>query len=203
VSAASQIVTVKKGDGAFKAAAVSGLLTGVAAATASAGHLFAFRWAPATPNGPQFAVLQRLRARWFTIAGFTAAQQIGMDVSIIRTYTAAHTGGTAVAPVKKRTAFAATAVPANNIQIGTTGALTDGTHAAPEVIAAAEFAELAAAATVPKGAMDILMPTDDLDRYPIVLAPNEGLLVRNSVLMGAGGTAVLVVEIDWLEVLRY
>ncbi len=45
-------------------AAVSGLLTGVAAGSATAGHLWAMRWNP--PTGPNdrrlFAVIQRLRA---------------------------------------------------------------------------------------------------------------------------------------------
>jgi hypothetical protein len=191
-------------DGGFAVSAVSGLLTGVAAGTDSAGHLFAFRWAPGGLPVAQLAVITRLRARWTTIAGFTAAQEVGMDLAILRTYTAAHTGGTAVVPSKNRTTFPATQVPTNNIQVGTTGALTDGTHAAiSEIRRRAAFAELAAAATVPKGAMEFLLSTEDLDRDPIVLAANEGLVIRNSIAMGAAGTARLVVDLEWQELAKY
>lgn len=191
-------------DGAYGISAVSGLLTTVAAATDSAGHLFAFRWAPATAAVAQRAVISRLRARWITIAGFTAAQEVGIDFAILRTYTAPHTGGTAVVPSQNRALFPATAVPANNIQIAGTGALTDGTHATIADLRGRDaFSELAAGAAVPKGTMQILKTTEDLDRSPIVLAPNEGLVIRNSILMGAGGTARLVVDLDWLEVAKY
>ena len=191
-------------DYAYGIAAVSGVFTGVAAGTASAGHLFALRFpTPQTTEG--FFILQRLRARWRTVAGFTAAQQVAMDLSIVRGYTAAHTGGIGTqTPSRKRTSFPVSTIAAANLQVANTGALTNGT----EVFDAAplkwdSFAELAAAATVAKGTMEIYLSTEDLDRYPVVLAPNEGLVIRNLVAMGAAGTAQLGVEVDWLEVVRY
>jgi len=65
------------------------------------------------------------------------------------------------------------------------------------------FAELAAAATVSKGKFDVDVLDQDMDRYPIVLAPNEGIVIQNRVALGAGGTARVIVEIDWLELQRY
>jgi hypothetical protein len=202
---AKVVSALQRAEGAYKIAAVSGLLTGVAAGTASAGHLFAFRWAPAS-SLPKFAVISRLRARLFTIAGFTAAQEFGMDLSVLRSYSAAHTGGTGQTltgdNAKKRQVFPTTA--ANDIRIGTTGALTAGTHTFDaQPIAQSAYAELAAAATVAKGVQELYVSTEDLDRYPLVLAANEGLCIRNTVAMGAGGTARLVVELDWLETSRY
>ena len=106
-------------------------------------------------------------------------------------------------PPKKRSGFSAAAFQANTIQIAGTGALTDGTHSAiTDVVGADAVSELAAAATVPKGRMEILKTTDDLDREPIILAANQGLVVRNVQAMGAGGTARVIVEMDWLEVGR-
>lgn len=216
MSANVQVVTLKRGEGAYRVAAVSGLLTTVAAATATAGHLWSMRWAPpVVPAGfpnPRFCVIQRLRARRFTISGFTAAQECGMDLSTLRTYTVAQTGGTAMvftgANQKKNTSGGASALMPSSamadMRIGAAGALTAGTHALDaQPIAAAVSSELAAGATVQPGAAEIFLSTDDLDRYPLVLAANEGLVIRNTVLMGAGGTTRLVVEIDWLELQRY
>lgn len=201
-----QVYTVERGGGAYRTAAVSGLLTGVAAATATLGHLFALRWAPVETQKLQRLVIQRLRARWQTVAGFTAAQEVGMDLIVARSYSAAHTGGTAVTLTgsnAKKVAVFPTSVVAD-MRIGDTGALTAGTHTFDaQPIARVAFAELAAAATVPKGAMEIFLSTEDLAAHPIVLAPNEGLVLRNSILMGAGGTARLAVELDWLELERY
>lgn len=195
---------VGRKDYAYGIAAVSGIFSGVAAGTASAGHLFALRF-PTPQNTQAVFVLQRLRARWRTIAGFTAAQQIAMDLSIVRSYTAAHTGGGGTqTPSPKRSAFPASLIQAANLQIANTGALTNGTEtfdASP--LKWDSFSELAAAATVFKGAMEIYLSTEDLDRYPVVLVPGEGLVLRNLVAMGAGGTAQLGVEVDWLEAVRY
>ena len=204
-----QVSTLRKGDGGYSLCAVSGALTGVAAGTATAGHLWVARWAPTIGVGnyaPQFALLQRLRARWFTILGFTAAQQIGIELFQLRSFTANYSGGTAQTLTtpnqKSRTNMPASAFA--DIRIGTTGALTAGTQTLDaQPIRRTAFAELAAAATVPKGQMELFLSREDLERYPIVLAANEGLMIRNTVLMGAGGTAELDVEMDWLEVQRY
>lgn len=197
----TKIRTVRRGDGAYTLAASSGLLTGVAAATNSAGHLFSLRWAPAVQL-PAIMVIQRLRAKWVTVSGFTAAQEVGIDLAVLTTYSAAHTGGTAAVKVKKRGTFAASAVA--DVRIATTGELTDGTHdAITATIGADAYAELAAAATVGKGRMEILKSTEDLDREPLQLTTGQGLVIRNSIGMGAAGTARLIVEMDWLELVRY
>lgn len=198
------IPALQRAEGAFKTAAVSGLLTTVAAATATAGHLWAMRWSP-TASQPKFCLITRLRARLSTISGFTAAQEVGMDLSVLRSYTASHTGGTAVTltgdNAKKRQAHPTSAVA--DMRIGSTGALTAGTHTFDaQPISQDQYAELAAGAAVPKGKSEIFLSTEDLDRYPLILKADEGLAIRNTVLMGAGGTARLVVEIDWQELSR-
>lgn len=200
-----QVYTLKTGEGAYRSGAKTGLLTGVAAGDATAGHLWAVRFpavaATSVREKRKRAIIQRLRARWFTVAGFTAAQEIGLELFKLTGYTAPHTGGAAVTPSKKVTAFAA---PLMTGRIGTTGALTAGTQTLDtDPIAGGAYAELAAAATVAKGSIDLSMTTEDLDRHPLVLAPDEGLVLRNTIAMGAGGTARLIVELDWLEVERF
>jgi hypothetical protein len=213
MSAASQIYTLKTREGAYRSAAKSGLITTIAAGTASAGHVWAARWAPpitpgtTVPEKRRFAVLQRFRARWFTITGFTAAQEVALDLFRVTAYTAAHAGGSAITPSAKRTSFPAALMTG---RVAAAVELTNGTETFDtDPIASGVFSELAAAATVPKGLVELYLSTEDLDRHPIILgpgsvaSPGEGLVLRNSVLMGAAGTARLVVEMDWLEVERY
>lgn len=193
-------------QGGYRVAAASGLLTTVAAATGTAGHIFAMRWAPGTATPTQFCIVTRFRARWVTVAGFTGAQEVGMDLIIARSFSASYTGGTAMTLTtpsnQKRTSFPGSQMA--DMRIGTTGALTAGTQTLDsQPIAQCSFSELAAGAAVPKGFMEINLDTQDLDRYPVVLAPNEGLVLRNDILMGGGGTARVIVEVDWLELERY
>lgn len=191
------------GNGAYRLAAYTGLLTVIAAGSASAGHIFAARWTHAT----KLALVTRLWAKWRTIAGFTAAQEVGLEALITRNYTAGHTGGTALTLVgdayKKKSAHGTQTF--QDLRISTTGALGNGTHTIDtQPIAANFFAELAAAATVPKGAFDILLEVSDMATHPIVLSQNTGIIIRNGpTAMGAGGTARVVVEMDWLEVDAY
>lgn len=207
------VQTLKIGEGAYRSGAKTGLLTGISAGTATAGHVWAARWAPATPSGAgtgmaqkrMFAVLQRFRARWYTITGFTGAQEVGLDLFRLTGYSAAHTGGNALTPTPKRSNFrGAPSAALLTGRIATTADLTSGTHVIDtDPMASGAFAELAAGAAVPKGLFELFLSTDDLDRYPVVLAANEGLLLRNTIAMGAAGTARVVVEMDWLEVERY
>lgn len=180
----------------------TGLVTGVAGGSATAGHLWVCRYTttPAT-DARRFAVIQRLRIRSFTIAGYTGAQEVLLAVFKLTAYTAAHTGGTAITPVKKSEAYAA---PLMTIRIADTGALTAGTQTLSDgVIRSGAFSELAAGAAVPKGAIDILLSTEDLIRDPLILGNNEGLVLRNEIAMGAGGTARICVEMDWRETAFY
>lgn len=186
-------------NGAYRLCEVTGLLTGVAAGTASAGHIFAARWS----NASKLALVTHFRARWFTIAGFTAAQEVGLDLMITRSYTANHSGGTAITltnnSMKKRSAHGSCNFA--DMRISQTGALTNGTHTIDtHKIAYGGFSELAAGAAVPKGFFDLQFGEDDPNGYPIVLSQDMGLILRNSILMGAGGTARVAIEMGWLEV---
>lgn len=181
----------------YRLAASTGLITTVAAGTASAGHVFAFRWGSAA----KVALVHRIYVKWRTVAGFTAAQEVGLDVMRATGYSASHSGGTAIvlnAPnLKKRQSYGASLL--TDARISGTGALTAGTHTLDGQHMGADcFAELAAAATVPKGAFDVDIP---FAGCPLQLATNEGFVVRNTVLMGAGGTARVTVEVDWSEVI--
>jgi len=201
---------IVQGGNGYTIGPATGLLTGVAAGSATAGHIFAARWAPAAGK-PTLAILTRLRIRWLTIAGFTAAQEVGLDLSRVTGYTAAHTGGTALVAtgLRKDRTFHANGVPFpdsafNDIRIGTTGALTAGTHTFdPTPFRQDGYSELAAAATVAKGSFQLFYSNEDLNAEPIILAANEGIVARNTIAMGAGGTARVTVEMSWVELFNH
>jgi hypothetical protein len=137
------------------------------------------------------------------IVGFTAAQEVGLELFITRSYSASHTGGTAVdstaaGKFKKKATNNDSAFAATAIQISGTGALTNGTHTIDAVaIAANQFAELAAAVTVPKGRF--CLEWSDGSKGRIILKQDEGLILRNQIAMGAAGTARVTVCLEWEE----
>lgn len=183
----------------YRIGSASGLFTGVAAATATAGHLFSFRWGSAT----EYALIWRVVAKVVTVAGYTAAQEVGIDLIKATAYTASHTGGTALTLTttngKKRTGSNVTGL--TSARIATTGALTAGTHTLDaQALAFGGFSELAAGAAVPKGVYGFDFNADPDYGGPLILAQDEGFIIRNLILQGAGGTARLYVEVDWSEV---
>lgn len=185
--------------GAFRVSLSTTDLTVVAARTATAGAVCSFR----NPHATTLCLVQRIRAKWHTNAGFTAAQLVGLGIFRVRPWTIAYTGGTAVtttAPfAKKRTSHGTSVVEARISTTGTlTGSATNTIDTLP--IAMGYFAELAAGAAVPKGYFEVEWSAANHGQgEPMTLAQNEGIIVTNEVLMGAGGTVRVVVDIDWVE----
>lgn len=186
------------GVGRYRLGFQSGAVTGVAAATATAGHVFAFRWG----SSASVALIHRVTARWITIAGFTTAQEVGLDLIRATAYSASHTGGTAVvlaAPnLKKRQSHAASVL--TDARGPTTAALTAGTHTLDgQPMAFAGASELATGAAVQKTPFLLDFNCDISLGGPLELATNEGFIIRNVIAMGAAGTARLSIEVDWTE----
>lgn len=191
--------------GSYRMAAFSGLMATIAAGTASAGHVFSFRWSDAT----RLCILRFLKVRYTVVTGFTAAQELSFDAFVARGYTADHGGGTALTlggnNQKKRTSHGSSLVTsAASARIASTTALTGSSFtldANPILVGMGKT--LAAAATVQDAAFeDFIDMTDGVD-HPFVLAQNEGIVVRNGILMGAAGTVRMGVQIAWDEVAAY
>lgn len=198
----NQVVTVRwpyiGSNGAYALSAQSGLITTIAAGTATAGGLFCMRWTHST----KLCILTRFLARWVTVAGFTSAQEVGMDLLIARGWSGAPSAGTSiVSPSKKRASHAASQFASGDIRIATAAAIT---HGSPTLdtnpIRQNQFSELANIATGAKGFFSFSIEETNPQDYPIVFAQNEGLILRNQILMGAGGTARISIEAEWLEV---
>jgi hypothetical protein len=164
----------------------SGLLTGVAAGTSSAGHLYALR-NPA--DSGKTIHLALIRLLFTPTTAFGAAQALRLALFKLTAYTVAHTGGTAITPAKRRTGQATASIA--TARIGDTGALTAGTH----TLAAQPRLDVGAHSTLPV-IEKLWTPGDGL---PEIIEPGEGLLIRNETLMGASGVGYLSVEADGWE----
>lgn len=202
----SQIIR-SSGGRLFRLHAVSGLVTGLSANDV----LFAFR----NPDANLPLCLQSVRAKWRTVAGFTAAQEFALGLHLVSEFDATnYASGTDLsnpasspAYVRRDVGFGATLTEprsksrlvTGNVRISDTGALT---HAGSPTIQASPFvwdgyAELAAAATVAKGRLDFGFDPSDQDELEI--GADGGFIIRAPIAMGAGGTGRLSVEVCWFE----
>lgn len=195
--------------GAYRFSVVTGTL---AAALAASAVVFSARWGDAT----RLAVITQLRARFMPLTPFTAAtltDHTSFDAFIGRTFTASHTGGTALTltgnSFKTRASMGSTLF--TDLRIATTAALGGGTvtldpHPFEGSLRKGNRVNPAAATE------EIIMPsTDGLDvdmdvasgDHPIVLAQNEGIVIRNRTVWPAAGTGILKVAMAWLECTSY
>lgn len=184
----------------------------MAAALAANTQVWSLRWGDAT----RFAVIMKLHARVLPLTPFTAAtltDHTSLDAFVGRSYSTSPSGGTALTPTgnnaKVRTDMATSLV--TDLRISTTAALTAGTV----TLDAFPFAQSLrkgnrvnpAAATE-----EIILPSNlellyDLNvengEHPIVLAQNEGIIIRNRTAWPAAGTAIIMVQCRWAEVTSY
>lgn len=183
--------------GAYRLCATSGVLTGVAAGTATAGFLFALR-APAT----NIMVLQRLKVKLWTIVQPTATLELSLKAYRLTGYTVAVTGGTTIPltspQFKKRTSYASTSIQAASI--ATTAGLTAGTHTLDtnEFLSEGQAEAAAAEATSPN-VIEMEFMANEAGEHGMVFTGNEGFIIRNEVLMSAAFTGRMSVALDWIE----
>jgi hypothetical protein len=185
-------------EGAYFHSSRSGALAGAAAASV----VWALRW----PHATKILVLDLIRISGLITTPFTTAQMWGFEAVMGRTFTATHTGGTAFLPSadgghawKKRTSYPTSNV--GEIRMATTAAFTGGTVTADTSPFTNSFAwELAAGVAVGRSSIYCEKDYGDGSMAPIILAQNEGVLVRPAFALGAGGVVELSVEVAWHEI---
>lgn len=191
----------------------TGLVTVVAAGTSTAGQLFA--WRRSSTASTQLAV-NYVGARFTCTTAYTTAQRTGCDLVIARGYTASSSGGTAIdmGSTVTKTGALATAFPtsimgsANLVRVATTDAFTAGTHTLdPNPIGlvvgwTGAIGDQVPAASSSGGNFATLYGRQHADGgnpAPLVLAADEGFVIRNLVLMGAVGVGVWTFCVEWEE----
>lgn len=182
--------------GSYRQTFTSGLVAGIGAGTATLGHILALRWATAAPKACR---IRSFEAEFILTTAFGAAQEVGYDLSIARSYTVAHGAGTALTIAtndgKYQTSQATSSLTG---RIANASAMTAGTHTFD--------ANPIAKGSIWCGAVGArLEPVKhDYTRTAlggIVLAENEGLVGRNMVLMGATGVGKWFFTVEWDDVL--
>ena len=186
--------------GAYSLSVVSGVM---AAGLAANSEIFQFRWTEAS----KLMVPRRITVSGGGITAFTAG--FGKyELILARGWTVDGTGGTAILftgadTQKKRATFAATVAPSNlGVRIASTAALGAGTKTLDtNAFAGQGFGVTATAGASLGGVGADLWLRDTGDEYPIVLAANEGLVVRATV--PATGTWTFSVTVEWAEFSSY
>lgn len=184
----SNVITV---NGSYRQQFSTGSVTTIAAASATAGHLLALRNASSTTA----VRIRSLEVEFILTTAFGAAQQVGFDAVIARSYSAAHTGATALTLTgdtgNARAAQDATVLTG---RIADAGALTAGTHTLDtySIARGSVWASAIGALLGPR-----FYDFTGLDSGGIVLVQNEGLVVRNMTLMGATGVGRWDFTVEW------
>jgi hypothetical protein len=190
----------------------TGTYSGLAANT----PLFSFRWGDAT----RFGIILKVEVVVFTSVAASTAGITERQLIVARSFTASDTGGTALTPTlnnqKRRTSFGTSL--ATDIRIG--NPITAGTrtldanpmsralgwsalnHTGPIIGAQGAAASAAAWATAGSEPIKLLDATNGQD-HPIVLAQNEGIIVRIGVVMPTGATQETWVNVVWGEAASY
>lgn len=186
--------------GSYRQTWTTGAVTTIAAGTGTAGQLFSKRWVAAA-TGLSY-MLRSLEVEFITTTAFGTPQEVGFDVFKATGYSASPTAGTAIAistNAKKRTSMPSSNFATNgDIRIATASALTAGTLTLD--------GEAIARGSLWSGAIGAQL----LPRYHdfttcepggIILVNNEGLIIRNTILMGATGVGKWHFTLEWDEVI--
>lgn len=180
----------------------------LAAALAANAVLFSFRWG----SSSLLAIIESIRLQFQPIVVFTGHQEISFEAYVGRAFSAAHTGGTAATLTgnngKARASHPTSQIPTNgDVRIASTAALGGGTvtlDANPFAVGVGSPNIVNSAAGTAYVAYNRPVleykPWIADGEHPIVLAQNEGFVIRNGIVWPAAGTGVIGVEIRWAEV---
>jgi hypothetical protein len=169
---------------------------------AANGTLFSFRWGDAS----RLCAVQFIRLQCLQTAAATATIMPSFEVFVARSFSASDSAGTALTltgnSFKKRTSMGTTLV--TDIRKAAVAAgLTAGTRTldGEPILQMPTQQTITTPNTITyEQSIDFTDGTD----HPLVLAQNEGFIVRGpTVVFGAAGTANLVVDVSWAELTAY
>lgn len=179
----------------------------IGAALAANGELFQFRWTDTT----RLCVVQKILISAGANAAATAAGLVTIEAAIARSWSADGSGGTAATITgsnqKTRTSMGTTLLGA--ARIASTAALTAGTKTLDsQGIGNVTIGIGTGAITVAPNFKLIdkvdLLEQDGIDQHPIVLAQNEGFVVKNgATAWPATMTWGIGITVIWAEVSAY
>jgi hypothetical protein len=160
------------------------------------------RWADPTA----FFVLLRLAVGAGLTAAFTTGQFLDFEAILARAYTVNATAGTQITPSpgsqRMRTATMAPSLLASEgeIRVATAAAITAGTQTLDS--AGFAYGQIPGNAAGAAGSIE-LYNWRELGKHPIVLAMNEGIVVRMPTVMSAAGVGKAGITMEWAEVAAF
>jgi hypothetical protein len=191
--------------GHYRVAVATGTL---AAALAASAQLFQFKWTDAT----RFAVITSIQARFVTLTRFTAGTitDFGLDAVVARSYATGGGGTTLTLTGDNNQLRAAFGASLATINVSTTAALTAATtlDAQPFAQSMGAFgAQIVPSATIQfadPGTVQLdYAPRMESGEHPLVLAQNEGVVIRNRAVWPAAGTGIYSFTMQWAEVTAF
>jgi hypothetical protein len=166
----------------------------IAATLAASSPLFSFRWGDTTKLG----IIDFISLGVSVNGVITTSVSMPLELMIARSFTASDSGGTAITlsgnQNKYRTTFQSSLV--TDARISTTATLTVGTRTL-DTQAAAVLPCVTGTAIGNPLAMTTIYSRTSL--FPIVLAQDEGLIIRNQSAGPATGTFQVHVQMRWFE----
>lgn len=179
----------------------------IAAALAASAELFQFRWTDAT----RLAVIHKILISAGANVAATAAGLVTLEAVVARGWTAAGTGGAAGAMggnnQKTRTSMGTSLI--GEIRTATTAALGAGTktldsQGVGNVVIGIGTGAITVAADLTLIPKTDLLEMDANEPHPLVLAQNEGFVIRNgATAWPASMTWALGVTVIWAEIAAY
>jgi Tfp pilus assembly major pilin PilA len=193
--------------GALGAYSWGGLTGVIPAALAANSEILQFRWIDAS----KLCVLRSIRmSACVSTTFFAAGVPVQIEARLARSWSADGTGGTAQVfstanTNKKRTSFALSAFSDTGVRIATTAALGAGTktldtNPLASLLAPGPITASLNGQVIPPNT--ILWERDTADEWPVVLAQNEGFVVR-SVAVPATGTWQAAFSVEWMELTSF
>lgn len=189
---------IYRGDwyGRYRANFLSGATTLLSAGTNSAGRVAVFRWGSTTA----VARIRSIDVAFVLTTAFTAAQEMGYEVFVAHTYTVANTGGTALTLTgdncKMSQSDLTPTTALSSARVATTADLATGTSTLDAQAIMSGSAWMAAVGATFSGSKSFLA---DETEPAFVLRADQGIVIRNSVLMGAAGVGRWHCAIEWDE----
>ena len=179
----------------------------IAAAIAAGGELFQFRWTDAT----RLAVIHKVLISAGANVAATAAGLVTLEMAIARSWSAAGTGGTAATITgnnqKTRTSMGSTLL--GEARCATTAALGAGTKTLDSQGVGNLTTGIGTGAITVAADLSLFPKTDLLEMdanepHPVVLAQNEGFVIRNgATAWPLSMTWALGVTVVWAEIAAY
>lgn len=198
--------------GSYRLVTNTGLVTAVATRTSTLGQLLAWRRSSTATTRCEIGYIG---AKFTCTTAYTTAQRTGVDLIVARAYTASASGGTAIdmGSTVTKTGALATAFPAsivgvaNTVRVATTDGMTSGTQTLDANPIGALVAwtgavgdQIPAAASGKEfGTLFGKPHSEGGNPAPLILAADEGFLIRNYILMGATGVGVWDFIVEWNE----